>query len=105
MILWGTAQQYGLLCVLYRRFLDLLRGPQLAASASATLFAIFHIPNPLLIAATLIAGIASCNLYRRVPNVFVLGVGHASVSFALFSALPLTLTHHMRIGPGYLLLQ
>jgi len=104
MIVWGTAQQYGLLCILYRRFLDILPGTRLATVAAATLFAIFHVPNLLLIGVTFVAGIASCILYRRVPNVFVLGLGHASISFALLGALPFKFTHHMRVGPGYFLL-
>lgn len=100
-VTWGFAQQYGLLCLLYRRSVDVLASPRAAALAAAAAFAIFHIPNPLLIAVTFCAGFVSCELYRRVPNVFVLGVAHAAISMVLFSALPLSMTHELRVGPGY----
>jgi hypothetical protein len=31
----------------------------------------------------------------------VLGIAHAAISIALFYALPLSLTHELRVGPGY----
>jgi membrane protease YdiL (CAAX protease family) len=100
-ILWGTAQQYGLLCFFYRRSLDVLASWRGAALAAAGAFALLHVPNTLLAGITLAAGFVSCTLYRRVPNVFVLGVAHAAISLSLFYALPLSLTHELRVGPGY----
>jgi hypothetical protein len=55
----------------------------------------------LLVDVTFLAGLVSCTLYRRVPNVFVLGVAHAAVSLVLFFALPLPITHNLRVGPSY----
>lgn len=101
MLAWGTAQQYGLVCFLYPRLLEILQGPRAATLGAAALFAAFHVPNPLLLAVTLAAGVVSCVLYRREPNVFVLGVAHATISFVISSALPLSITHGMRVGPGY----
>jgi membrane protease YdiL (CAAX protease family) len=101
MLAWGTAQQYGLVCFLYQRLFDILQGPRAATLGAATLFAAFHIPNPLLLAVTLSAGVVSCALYQREPNVWVLGVAHAAVSFVLSGALPLSVTHGMHVGPGY----
>jgi membrane protease YdiL (CAAX protease family) len=100
-VAWGTAQQYGLLCLFYRRSVDVLGSAQGAALASASAFALFHVPNPLLVGVTLLGGFVSCALYRRVPNVFVLGVAHAVISTTLFSALPISMTHQLRVGPGY----
>jgi membrane protease YdiL (CAAX protease family) len=101
MVAWGTAQQYGLVCFLYQRLLEILQGPRAATLGAAMLFAIFHVPNPLLLAVTLVAGVVSCTLYRRAPNVFVLGIAHAAVSFVVAGALPFSLTHRMHVGPGY----
>jgi membrane protease YdiL (CAAX protease family) len=101
MIVWGTAQQYGLICIIYQRLLEILQGHWAATIGAAFLFAIFHLPNPLLVAVTLVAGAVSCTLYRRVPNVIVLGIAHAAISFVLASALPASLTHRMHVGPGY----
>jgi hypothetical protein len=100
-VAWGTAQQYGLLCLFYRRSVDALASPAGGALAAASAFALCHVPNPLLIGVTFFAGLVSCTLYRRVPNVFVLGVAHATISLVLWSALPLSVTHNLRVGPGY----
>src|SRR5260370_27348580 len=88
-VVWGTAQQYGLLCLLYRRSLDVLASSRRAALAAASAFALVHLPNPLLVGVTLLAGLVSCTLYRRVPNVFVLGVAHSAVSLVVVFALTL----------------
>lgn len=101
MVAWGTAQQYGLVCFFYQRLLEILQGPRAATLGAASLFAVFHVPNPLLLAVTLGAGIVSCTLYRRAPNVLVLGIAHAVISIVIASALPLDVTHRMHVGPGY----
>jgi hypothetical protein len=101
LLLWGTVQQYGLNCILYRRFHDLFGTHTAAAFGAATLFALFHLPNPLLTAATFIAGLVACTLYRRVPNVFVLGLTHAAISILIHYSLPFEMTRGMRVGPGY----
>jgi len=100
-VAWGTAQQYGLLCLLYRRSLDTFGSVRGAALAAAGAFALFHLPNPLLVTVTFLGGLVCCTLYRRVPNVLVLGLAHAMISTVVFSALPNSITHHMRVGPGY----
>ncbi len=100
-VAWGTAQQYGLLCVLYRRLQEALDSPDGATAAAALLFALFHLPNGLLMGVTLIAGVVACMLYRREPNVPVIGAAHAVVSFILYYALPESLTGGLRVGPGY----
>ncbi len=100
-LVWGTAQQYGLLCFLYRRLLEILDSPRGATLGAATIFAVLHVPNPLLLGVTFVAGLVSCTLYRREPNVFVLGVAHAAISFVLYGALPHSITHGLHVGPGY----
>jgi membrane protease YdiL (CAAX protease family) len=100
-IAWGAIQQYGLLCVFYRRFGEVLpgrRGPLLAASA---VFGLFHIPNPFLTVATFGAGALSCWLYRRAPNLIVLGVLHGIIAFMIVESLPDAITMGMRVGPGF----
>lgn len=104
LIAWGTAQQYGLLCFFYRRFLEIFGGPWLATICAATTFATFHAPNGFLIAITLAAGVAACTLYRRTPNVLAIGIAHAVISFMLVCALPYDVTHGLLVGPAYLAL-
>lgn len=101
MVVWAVAQQYGLLCFFYRGFLEILGSPAAATLAAAATFAIFHVPNAFLMTVTLIAGVVACTLYRRSPNVFIMGLGHATLSFVLICALPYSVTHGLRVGPGY----
>ncbi len=100
-MIWGTAQQYGLVCFFYRRLHEGFGGPRAATLGAATIFAICHLPNPFLVGVTFAAGLVSCTLYRREPNVFVLGVAHGLISLTLFGALPFSLTHDLHVGPGY----
>jgi membrane protease YdiL (CAAX protease family) len=99
--LWATAQQYGLLCVFYRRSHDLFGSAAIAAACAALLFAAFHLPNGFLMAVTLAAGAVACVLYRYQPNIIVIGVAHAIISFTLYHALPGKVTSNLRVGPKY----
>lgn len=98
---WGLLQQYGLLCFFYRRLREVLPGVWPPMLSAASLFALFHLPNPFLTAFTLGAGVLSCWLYRRVPNVWALGIAHGLVSFSLTTSLPLGITVGLRVGPGF----
>lgn len=99
-IVWGTMQQYGLLCVLYRRLDSLLPGGAAPIAASGLVFSFFHIPNPFLMPVTLALGALSAWLYRRVTNLPALGIAHGVVGVTLTYALPASLTLAMRVGPG-----
>jgi membrane protease YdiL (CAAX protease family) len=59
----------------------------------------FHLPNPFLTALTLCAGWLACWLYRREPNLLVLGAVHAMISFVVINSLPASLTLRMHVGP------
>jgi len=100
-IAWGTLQQYGLLCFFYRRLGELLPGRWPAMLAAAGVFALFHLPNPFLTLLTLGTGVLSAWLYRRIPNVWVLGFFHGLLASALSRALPAHFTGGMRAGPGF----
>lgn len=97
--LWGTLQEYGLLCVFYRRLVEISGSDAWAMPIAGALFAMFHWPNPFLVALTIVAGTVACWLYRREPNVPVLGAVHAAVSFVNYHALPLWLTLGDHVGP------
>jgi membrane protease YdiL (CAAX protease family) len=102
-VIWGFIQQYGLLCIYYRRFNELLPNAGGAPPwVAGAVFALFHLPNPFLTIATFGAGMLSCWLYRRAPNLLVLGAMHGVVSFLIVRTLPETITMGMRVGPGFL---
>jgi len=99
--LWSTAQQYGLAAFYYRRLRELLPGNWTAIIAAAGCFSLFHLPNPLLTPVTFLAGIVSCWLYRKEPNLFVLGLAHALLALSISRSLPFEITFGMRVGPGF----
>jgi hypothetical protein len=101
---WATAQQYGLLCVFYRRLREIFDAPWAPTAGAAAIFATMHAPNGFLVAVTLAAGTVACTIYRRRPNLLAIGIGHAALSYVLFCALPFSVTHGLRVGPGYLAL-
>lgn len=103
-LVWATAQQYGLLCFFYRRFLEIVGSASAATAAASVTFAMFHLPNPFLVAVTLAAGVVACTLYRREPNVPIIGLAHAMISFVILCSLPFSVTYGLRVGPGYLAL-
>ena len=91
----------GLVCFFYRRFREFVGGDGRATLAAASLFALFHLPNPLLAPAAFATGIVACWLYRREPNILVLGLLHALVGGAIRQSLGADITYHMRVGPGF----
>jgi membrane protease YdiL (CAAX protease family) len=100
-ILWGTAQQFGLIAVYYRLLRELLHDDRKAAFVSATVFALFHIPNPFLVGVTWVTGLIACWIYRRAPNIWALGIAHGVLSAAISGGLPERVTFGMAVGPGF----
>jgi hypothetical protein len=101
-VVYGTAQQYGLVCVFYRRLREVFHGDRLPIVAAGLLFGLFHLPNPFLTAVTLTLGMLACWLYRREPNLLALGIWHGLMAFVLFYSLPVWLTIELRVGPQIL---
>jgi membrane protease YdiL (CAAX protease family) len=66
------------------------------------LFASAHIPNPVLVVATLAVGICFTQLFRRYRNIWGLGIAHGLLGLALTLSVPNDVHHHMRVGIGYL---
>jgi hypothetical protein len=100
-LIWGTAQEYGLLAFFFLRFREIVPGKWPPMLAAASLFALFHLPNPFLTVMTLGTGVLSCWLYRRIPNLWALGIAHGVLSAAFSRSLPDDVTAGMRVGPEY----
>jgi membrane protease YdiL (CAAX protease family) len=69
---------------------------------AGTLFAAAHLPNLVLTAGTLVWGIASCVLFRRYRNIWVLGLSQGLLGLCFAVCVPDALHHHLRVGLGYL---
>jgi Type II CAAX prenyl endopeptidase Rce1-like len=100
-LLWTVQQQFMLQSFFFLRLEQLLTSRK-AVWATAGLFALAHFPNPVLVPATWVAGLAFCELFRRYRNIYTLAIAQAILGMCLAAAVPEALHHHMRVGIGYL---
>lgn len=100
--LWAFAQQFLLQCFFLKRLLRLLANVKSAALAAAVLFAIAHLPNPILTSVTLFWGFAACMIFLRYRNLYPLAAAHAILGIAIAITVPGPVDHNMRVGLGYL---
>lgn len=98
---WSFSQQYALQAFVHRRLRESLRCSRRAALASALLFGLVHLPNPLLTVTVTIAGYIWCRVFERTPNLFALAVSHAWLATLLMTSVPEKVHHIMRVGPGF----
>jgi len=101
-IAWALVQQFILQDFFLARLLRITSKPALAVIAAGLLFAVAHVPNPLLVMATIVWGIVACALFLRYRNLYVLGLAHAILGMCIAVAVPNQWHHHMRVGLGYL---
>jgi membrane protease YdiL (CAAX protease family) len=101
--LWAFLQEFLLLGFILPRLLRLLPGRNAAVLAAAGLFAFAHLPNPILTPATLIWGLAAASLFLRYRNVYTLALAHAIFGISIAITIPGPVTHHMKVGLGYLM--
>ena len=100
-VVWSLAQEFILQCIFFVR-LESLLGSRRAVFAAAGLFAVAHIPSPLLTILAFIGGIVFCELFRRFRNLYPLGIIHGALGLTIAATLPDHWLHHMRVGIGYL---
>ena len=100
--IWAGLQQLILQCFFLARSVRLLPNTTAAAGLSASLFAVAHLPNPVLTVVTLICGLASCLFFLRYKNLWPLAVAHAILGIAIAITVPGSIDHNMRVGISYL---
>lgn len=100
--LWALMQQFILQVYVLLRFLRLGMRRTPAIALSAVLFALAHIPNPVLLALTPVWGAVSCLLFLRYRNLYALALAHGILGMCLAITVPNRINHHMRVGLGYL---
>ena len=99
---WALLQEFILVNVFLSRMLRVVERNSAAVIATAVLFAMAHIPNPLLVAVTLFWGAIACVLFLRYRNLYTLAIAHAVVGLTLAITVPDAVQHQMRVGIGYL---
>jgi hypothetical protein len=100
--IWAMLQEFMLQSFFFVR-LETLRGGRRAVWAAAFLFAIPHIPNPLLTLLSFLGAVLFCEMFRRYRNLYPLGVIHAVLGLTIAASFPDRVLHHMRVGMGYLM--
>jgi hypothetical protein len=97
---WGLFQQYILNGYFLNRFNSLV-SRRAAPVLSAALFSGAHVPNWFLMLVTLALGYCCARVYRRYNNLYFLGLAHATVGFLLYLVVPDSISHHLKVGPGW----
>lgn len=99
---WSLMQQFLLQGYFLLRLLRLLPSPKWAALAAAVLFALAHLPNPVLTPVTLLWGVVACMVFLRARNIYPLAMAHAIFGICIAVTFPAPVVHNMRVGLGYL---
>jgi membrane protease YdiL (CAAX protease family) len=100
--IWALLQEFILQSFMYVR-LERVFGGRQALFVASGLFALAHLPSPLLTLLSLLGALFFCEMFRRYRNIFPLGLVHAALGLTISASLPDHLLHHMRVGIGYLL--
>jgi membrane protease YdiL (CAAX protease family) len=100
--MWAVVQQWIQQSFFFERMERVIERGVLASFATAALFGLAHLPNPVLAPVTFLGGWLLSELYRRYRSVVPLGIAHGLVGLAVALAVPDSLNHHMRVGLGYL---
>ncbi len=101
-VIWAGMQQIMLQSFFLSRSLRLMRNATAGATLSAGLFAVAHLPNPILTLVTMICGLASCLFFLRYRNIWPLTVAHAILGISIAVTIPGSMDHNMRVGMSYL---
>jgi len=99
---WALMQQLLLEGYFLARLLRLIPNANLAACTTAFVFAIAHLPNPILTPLTLIWGLTACLVFVRSRNVYPLAIAHAIFGICVAITIPASILHNMRVGLGYI---
>lgn len=100
-LIWAMIQEFMLQSFFFTR-LERLFGGTTAVWVAATMFAIAHLPSPILTTFTLIGALFFCEMFRRYRSIYPIGIVHALLGLTVSVTMPNSILHHMRVGFGYL---
>jgi len=100
-LIWSFEQEFILQSFIFLR-LESLVGSSRAVVFAAILFAVAHVPSPVLACGSLVMALVFCEAFRRYRNIYPLAIAHWIIGLSLSLALPDFISRHMRVGIGYL---
>ena len=103
LFLWGLVQQYPLQGFINRRAQMLWGRGGRSTLFVASVFALLHLPNPWLTAATFCGGLLWAWAYQRAPNLLAAAFSHSVMTLVLVTTVPYSALGGMRVGYGYFL--
>jgi hypothetical protein len=98
---WAFLQQYMLLAFANRRLRLIVGAGAHSVFATAGLFALLHLPNPVLTLVCAFGGYIWARQYEREPNLFANALTHAIASAFLANSVPGSLLKNMVVGLNY----
>ncbi len=100
--IWSLEQEFILNSFFYVLLEKLLGNNHRTALCAALLFSFAHMPNPILVPATLVGGLLFVEAFRRWRNIYPLGIAHALLGLSLALTVSDSWMHHMRVGLSFL---
>ena len=97
---WGLFQQYLLIGYFLTRF-EAALSRNAATILTSGLFSVVHSPNWFLMLVTPVAAYAAIWVYRQQKNLYFLGLAHGTIGTLLFLVVTDSVSHHLRVGPGW----
>jgi hypothetical protein len=98
---WAAAQLVVYQSMTYLPLRDNLKSRWLAVGLAGAAFSIMHVPNPVLVPATFVWGVAATVLFERSRTVWGLALLQTMLSSTLFWITPPEINRNFRIGPYY----
>ena len=99
--MWCAFQQYLAQSYFHNRLMEVVHNRHLSSLLVGIIFGSAHIPNPILMVATTVAGVVFAEVFARHRNIWPLALAQAVGGLLTAAVSPPSLIHNMRVGPGY----